>query len=359
MIQKAFTIKIYDNDGTTFIRGLKPSEVKEIPSFTSQINGGFGQCALNLNLPFDDFGEGSEINFMNIVKIYVTDENNTLGRLVYTGFISAFMPYLEGADQGVKVTLLGLVSLLSLAYYKDGADFTVAHSGVDPAVIMKAIVDHFNSVYSGSLLGYDSGGTTVDTVGTNVAYTFVEDTWIDAMKGAFGTVGAGWWWTVDKQGQLYLKEKPATATHRFTIGKDIESIEVNKSSEKVINQVRVKYGVNTVDVSDAGSITTFGVRERIVTDDKIQDATTATQRGDQEVDDNKVEKIKARMIINSNYDLETIKVGDTCKIQNLAVDQTTFNDNMMIVSVNYSFDKVSIELEEQTKFSIELQKFIS
>lgn len=359
LITKKFTIKIYDSDGTTFLRTLKPSEVLNNPTFTSQINGGFGQCVLDLALPFDDFGEGTTITFMNIVKIYAIDSDNTLGRLIYTGFISAYTPYLKDAEQGVKITLLGMVSLLSLAYYKDGSSFTVAHVSEDPAVIMKAIIDHFNSIYGGSLLGYDSGGTTVDTVGTNVTYTFEEDKWIDAVQNAFGTVGAGWWWHVDKQGQLYLKQKPASATHSFTIGKDIDSIEVNKSSEKVVNKVRVKYNGNTADDDDATSIAGFGTREIISSDDRIQDATTANQKAAQLIDDNKVEKIKARMVINSTYDLETIKVGDTCKIKNLAIDQATFNNNMMIVSVNYSFDHVTIELEEQTRFSLELQKFIS
>lgn len=359
MTNKKFTVKIYQNDGVTFIRSLKPSEVKGVPSFTSQINGGFGQCVLDLNLPFDDFGEGTDIDFMYIVKIYATDEDNTLGRLIYSGFISSYKPYIDGAKQGVKVTLLGLVSLLAFAYYKSGASFTVAHVGVDPSAIMKAIIDHFNTVYSGSLLGYDSGGTTVDSVGVNVTYTFSEDKWLDALQNAFGTVGAGWFWHVDKQGQLYLKQKPVTATHKFTIGKDIEIIEVDKSAEQVKNKVRVKYGASTADDDDATSIARFGTRESIVTDDRIQNGTTATQRAAQEVDDNKVEKIKAKITLNTNYDLESIKVGDTCQILNLSKDQSTFNNNMLIVSVAYNFDKVTVELEEQTKFSIELQKFIS
>lgn len=356
---KRFNIKVYDTDGVTLIQTLSPSVLKGAPTFTSQINGGLGQCQLDLNLPFDDFGEGTDIDFMYIVKIYVTDSENPLGRLVYTGFVSAYQPYLQNKIQGVKVTLLGLGSLLSFAYYKNGASFTVAHSAVDPAVIMKAIIDHFNTIYPGSLLGYNSGGTTVDTVGTNVTYTFIEKKWLDALKDAFGTVGAGWWWSVDKQGQLYLKQKPASATHRFTIGKDIDSITVDKSSESVKNQVRVKYNGNTADDSDATSISRFGTREAIVSDDQIQNAATANQRAGQEVDDNKVEKIKAKLTINMSYDLESIEVGDTCKIMNLDSAQQTFNNNMMIVSVNYSFTKVTVELEEQTKFSIELQKFIS
>ena len=359
IFNKKFTVKVYSNDGVTFIRGFKPSEVKGIPVFTSQINGGFGQCLLDLNLPFDDYGEGTEVDFMNIVRIYVTDSNNTLGRLVYTGFISNYRPYISGGQQGVRVTLLGLVSLLSFAYYKDGSSFTVAHVSEDPSDIMKAIVDHFNSIYAGSLLSYDVGSTTVDSVGVNVTYTFEEDKWFDAMQNAFGTVGAGWWWHIDKEGQLYLKEKPSSATHTFTIGRDIETIEVDKSAEKVVNKAHIKYNGNTADVDDATSITRFGTREVIISDDRIQDATTADQTGNQRVDDNKVEKIKAKITLNANYDLETIQVGDTCQILNMDKDQTTFNNNMLIVSVAYNFDKVTVELEEQNKFSIELQKFIS
>lgn len=359
MNNKKFTIKFYDNNGTTYLKTLNRSEVKGVPSFTSQINGGYGQCNLDLNLPFDDYGEGSFIDFMNVVKIYIQDESNPLGRLVYSGFISSYQPYLESSRQGVKVTLLGFVSLLSFGYYKNGSNYVVNHSSVDPAVIFKAIADHFSSVYPAGLIGYDSGGQTIFTVGTNVSYEFNEDKWLDALQNAFGTVGAGWFWHLDYRGQLILKTKPSEATHRFTIGKDIESIQSNKNAEKVINDIRVTYNANTYTQNDAVSVARFGTRTKLISDDRILNLATAQQRATQEINDNKVEKIKASVVINSNYDLESIKVGDTCKIQNMSKNQTTFNDNMLIVSVAYNFDKVTIELEEQTKFSLELKQFIS
>lgn len=179
------------------------------------------------------------------------------------------------------------------------------------------------------------------------------------MKDAFALVSPGWWWAINKAGQLYLQEKPASATHKFTIGKDVESITVDKSAEAMKNKVRVKYNGNTADDDDATSIARFGTREAIVSQDQVQNGATASQLATQEVDNNKVEKIKAKVVINLNYDLESIQVGDTCKILNLNSAQQTFNSNMLIVSVAYNFDKVTIELEEQTKFSIELQKFIS
>lgn len=350
---------MYESDGTTLIETLNPSIIKNVPSFSSEINGGFGQYILDLNLDFDEFGEGGVIDFMNIVRVYVADANNTLGRLVYTGFISAYSPYVDGAEQGVRVTVLGMVSLLSFAYYKDGASFTVAHAAEDPSDIMKAIIDHFSGVYGAGLITYDVGATTVDSVGVNVTYTFEEKKWLDALKDIFATAGAGWFWVVDKQGQLYLKEKPASATHTFTIGKDIEYLEIPKSSEKVINQVRVKYNGNTADDSDATSITNFGTREKIVSDDQIQNSATADQVAAQTVDDNKDEKIKARLVVNANYDLESIKVGDTCKIRNFLKDATVFNDNMLISGISYSLEKVTIQLEEFTQFAKEILNLTS
>lgn len=357
MINKKFSVKIYQPDGVTLIKTLKPTEIKNFPVFNSQINGGFGQCIIDLNTQFDNFG--AEISAGNIAKIYVMDANNPLGRLVYSGFISNFEPYLQAAIQGVKVNLLGLVSLLSFDYYKNGSSYTVAHANEDPAVVMKAIIDHFNTVYTGNLLGYDSGGTTIDTVGEDITYTFADDKWIEAIKSTFENVPADWWWTIDQFGQLYLKPKPLTATHVFTIGKDLESASAQRNSEKIINKVQVRYvGGGTVTVTDAPSIAAFGSRGSIINDPKIQDLATATIQGQKEVDDNKSEKIRSKITVNSNYDIESIKVGDTCKIRNIAVGQTTFGDNMQIVSVAYNFDKVTLELEQLSTFATELESLI-
>lgn len=358
VVNKKFTIKIYDPTGALLQTTLKPRLLRENPTFTSRINGGFGQCLINLNLPFDNFGEGEIIDFMNIVKVFASDSKNPLGRLIYTGFISAYKPFVRGTDQGVSLVLLGLVSLLNFAYYKNGANFTVNHTSEDPAEIMKAIINHFNTIYAGNLLGYDGSGTTVDTVGTNVDYTFIDRRWLEALQNTFQLAGGGWWWSLNSSGQLYLKQKPTSATHIFTIGKDIDSVIVDKSSEKVNNSVQVRYDASTADDSDATSQTNFGKRELIIKDNQIQNATTAAQRASQAITDKKDEKVKATLTVNAQFDIESVKVGDTCKIRNLSTDSITFTDNMQIVSIRYEWDQITIELEEiSTKFGIELAKF--
>ena len=357
---KRFTIKIYDADGVTYRTTLNPDIVKTSPVFASQINGGFGECRIDLNLPFDEYGDGTNIDYMKIIKIYQSDESNTSGRLIYQGFISQFEPYLEGMTQGVEIVALGMLSLLSFAYYKNGSNFTVQHTSDDPAVIMKAIIDHFNTIYSGNLLGYDGSGTTIDTVGTNVDYDFVNKTWLEALKEAFNMCGGGWYWKVACDGQVYLKSKPSVATHQFTIGKDLERMRVKKNGEQVVNDCTVVYDGGSVNAADASSKSTFGFREALIEDTNIKNSGSADQRAIQERDDNKSEKIQCEMIVNSRYDIESIVVGDTCKVRNLSKDESTFNENMLITAIKYQWDSVALTLDNpRSFFGSELADYIA
>jgi hypothetical protein len=358
MQQKEYTIHIFGSDGSTFVKNLPPETLKnKAPEFRSKINGGYSECVLDLNLPFDDFDEGTSIDFMNIVDIYAIDSENPRGRRIYRGFISKYEPYIE-ASEGVRVTLLGLVSLLSFSYYKNGANFEVVHAAADPEAIMRAIIDHFNTIYSGTLITYDND--TTDTVGENVSITYTDTIWSEALKKAAELADDGWWWKIDENGYLWLKAKPSTSTHTFTIGKDIDAITAPKDCEKVVNDVVVRYDGGTATDDDATSIAAFGTRSEIVSDTMLKDATAGTQRAAKEIGDNKDEKVKAVVTINNNYDLESIKAGETCRILNVRKGSAFFGDNMQIVAVQYMGDTVRIELaEEPANFASELDSFVN
>ena len=364
-LQRQWTAKVYDQDGTTFLKALstqKPLDsslphLKSSPTFRSRINGGLGECVLDVNLPFDDFDEGGLVDFMNIVDIYCIDQENPRGRRIYRGFISRYEPYSESSgNEGVRVTLLGLVSLLSTSYYKSGSSFTVEHATQDPETISRAILDHFDTEYP-DLITYSDDST--DAVGTSVSVTYVDQKWFDALAKAGSLAGTDWWWKVDEDGVFWLKAKPSTATHAFTIGKDIDSITAPKDSEGVVNDVQVRGAEGaTSDVSDAPSKASYGKRSVIINDSELGDSNARTQRGNKEVNDKKDARLKSPFVVNTKYDIESIKVGDTCRILNYDRDNSYFNNNMLIVSVAYNGDTVSIEVEDTQSFSSELRSFV-
>ncbi len=54
----------------------------------------------------DSFGEGTDIDLRNRVKIYMVDNDQPNGQLIFQGFISNYQP-IYGANERVEVTILG------------------------------------------------------------------------------------------------------------------------------------------------------------------------------------------------------------------------------------------------------------
>jgi hypothetical protein len=368
MIQKSWNIIIYGQDGTTVLATLPQSNIRGYPTFTTRINGGLGECVLDLvgsGFFFDTFDEGNAIKHMNIVDIYEIDPSHPLGRRIYRGFISRYEPYIDsGSDEGVKVTCLGLVSLLTKSYYKNGGTFTVSHSSVDPSTIAEAILTHFNTIYGGSLI---TSSSSVATVGTNVSYDFSDQKWFDALSTVGKLAGTGYWWNVDENGIYWLQPRTNTATHIFTIGKDIDSITVTKDGEKIVNDVQVRYSGGSYDASDATSQSTYGTgspatgkMSKIVSDTSMG-LDAATQAGTKEVQDQKSAYLSASVEINSNYDIESVKVGQAAVIANYSASASNlFPNPLVIVSTTYTGDALRIQFEQPTTdLGIELQSFVN
>jgi hypothetical protein len=363
---KKFAIKIY-NKSATFQKNLSEDIIESDISFTQQINGGQGELLIDLAIPFDDIP--SYIALFNFVRVYEVDTSNPTGRLIYTGWVSQVVPFSDGSRNGVRVICLGLVSLLTLSKYKDGASFDVAQSSVDPSAIIADIISTFQTAYPPSAgfewIGTDAvtgirAGSNVDAIGTNVTYTFQKLNWRDAIDIVFGLSDPGWYWFVDAGGDFFFKEKSATPDHTFVIGRNIQSIEVPKSIEEIINDVTVAYNGGTQNATDATSITAYGIRaEYIDRTADTNDATTALQIATKEVEDNKISKVEARMTINNTYDIESIRPGQTCQVLNYKKDANLFESNMLIVSTSYkNGDSVELRLESKKDIGTELGKFV-
>jgi len=193
-------------------------------------------------------------------------------------------------------------------------------------------------VQGSGLIGYDSGGTTVDTVGSNVSLTFADSKWFDALKVGAQAAGAGWYFLIDRLGQLQFHADPVTATHAFTIGKDIEAIDAPLDYELIKNAVQVRYNGGSVDVTDATSIAAYLRRGSILSDTKLQNSATATNAGQATLVSDPQKAIT--ITVNSNYDIESIVPGDTCKVRNIKADLSFLSQNMVIEEGRYAENRV-------------------
>ena len=378
-LQKSWAVKVFGQDGVTAKKTIPSANLRSNPSFPCKINGGFGECVLDLVtdlkhsplvFKFDSFGEGTIIAHSFIVDVYESDPVNApTGRRIYRGYVSKYEPYLEqGGMEGVRVTCLGLGSLPARSFYKSGAAYTVTHTGVDPQAVGEAAVDHFNTIFGGSLITY-THGTSTQTVGTNVSYTFTDQKWSSVFETVRKLAGQNWWWKIDENGLYWLQAKPSSATHKFTLGKNIKAISAPKDAEKVVNDVQVRYASSgTYDKSDATSQSTYGTGatpsgkfSEIISDATISDATTAQQRGDGEVNTKKTALNTATITIEAqDYDIESIKVGQSCKILNYDLSCTFWSNNLLIVATSYDGDTCQVQVEGVVNdFGREMQNYLN
>ena len=358
---KKFLAKVYDGAGD-YVSTIPVETLMSKIRFTSQINGGQKELNLDLNLAWDNPPTYASVE--NYVRVYAVDTDNTTGRLIYTGKITEVIPTLSGGQSKIILTCLGLGSLMKVGLYN------ASHTADDPSDIVDAIIadnqTDYPAMFGVGWIGSDAvpdvrTGGQVDTVSTTVTFAFAQITWAESMKEVIRLTAASWYWFIDGGGDFIFKEKPATATHTFTIGKDVDSIFATNSIEDIINYATVDYDGGTVTANDATSISAYGKRETYK-DSSASTSTSGTAQNiaDQLVAENKDPKKNIKITLNANYDLESIKCGETCKVQNLKKDSTVVSSNMQIVSIDYN-DGVyaTLELEQLTDFGSQLENFVA
>jgi len=339
---KSYSLKIYGFDGT-YIKTIKSDQIMSDPKFNSKTKGGQGQCLIDINLPYDDFDEGVSIKGMNVVKIYERDDVfNKQAVLIYTGFISQYTPYVKASQEGVTLTLLGLVSMLSYGYFRTGGGSDVVTvTAEDPATVMTEIIDHFNTIYPGLWITH---GSNVDLIGGTINFTYSKLKWLDSINKTFELAEGGRYYTIRENGEMYYKDFPSSPTHRFTIGKSVDSASIVKNTEKIVNRVVLQWSSGTNTYDDAPSQAAYGLKEQFIKELGVGDIGTANNYAAGVLAESKDPKIEAKLHINNLYNIESIHPGDTCSVFNTLKDSNVFDTNMYITAVTYSPDGVDLEL---------------
>ena len=341
-MNKRFTVTLYAKDGV-FLKSIKENQVRRLPDIKTNINLGAGRATIDFNVDFDSFFLELSLDFMVRVEVKEFDLNNVDGRLVFSGFVSRIKPILKKADNYVEVTCHGYGALLNRSIYRDSSGNTINYTNAEPKNILENIITDFNSKYFDSIV-WDS--SLVETVGTGITVNFEGDTWQKSIERVRELSGGGFYWYIDNERKFHFRSKPETPTHTFKLQKNIESLTNEKSAEKVINSVRVYYGDLTVFESYEDLSSGFGEVFRRISDSEIGDSVTALQRAKSEVEDKKDPKVTGVFLVNNTYDIESIRVGDTCQILGTKIGSQLFSENMQIVSITYQQTKAKITLEQ-------------
>jgi len=357
---KSVTIKVYRNNGDF----LKIWSNAKFVSFEKKINGGLGPCQIELGEEFNYDGDDLKLN--NEIQIFITDED-TVGqdveaKRIYSGYISSYIPWVDGAKEGIIVNLLGYYTKLSQDVYITGTTTTKSYTAAtDFGAMFRDFIDQYITNNSGTRLKYTANDIELTSDTGKAEFEML--TYREAINKIVSMSPSNWWWYVGALNVVEFHSKPSTVTHNFIMGKHFKSIRVERSMERMKNSMLIweaRNGGNMNLREDTLSVATYGRRtsKRVV--QAVGDESTQNKIADGYYAENKDPSLRVIIDIFDNnestdfgYDIESIEPGHTCSLKGFD-DRFSdiFEENMLITEVLYSLNKVTIVIEPFIKTGV-------
>lgn len=345
-------VKIYDIDGNYL--GMFTDFV--FTSFVSSINGGLGDLKVVIPRKFDEYDQ-AQIELGNELRIYIADTDAPSGTLVYSGEIDSIDASVSD-NEDVSINCSGYVYQLALDIHEDSQTVYFKYTNEELADIVKDVIDKYNITNPQARISY-TADSVVDTTKTKTLEVFL-DTPLEVLFSVIRLSDSDWYFHIDATNTLYFQEIPTTPTHYFTFGKDIVSLNYNRNTRDTKTGILFSNGLTTLDedvvfklYKDDTAVTNYGRRfERIRDERYVEDGADELGARLLSLYSEPVNTVTLRVVDNNldnGYDIESIKVGDTCKILNTS-EIPALTDNMLITTIQYSFDYVDITVIDRNKY---------
>ena len=377
--QKNYQLKIFAHD--TYGNSAVPESAiadARIFSYSQKLNAGMGVLQFQLERTIQDWNTAGDIEKNKVVELWVNDIDTSDYVRVYVGYVSDIQ-FLESRDKRtMDVTCLGFVSRLSRDILKNGTQTTLygdtttglstgsPSTSADPSLIFKAIVDRLRNSADGNIdfLNYGSApNETVEDTDLAIETTFKQNTYLEALEECRKLAPANWFWNLDENNNFHFKRKPSKATHNFSFG-NISILRVNDTMRDVINGVLLFDNDATYRyLEDSNSVANYGrrIERRIVPNaddteamDKVANSILGEFSQPRAIiqitvsDNNEGEATGGG--VTAGYDIESIKVGETCRISGInEVAGVLLSDNMTILNVETQPTKAILDVEVRHK----------
>jgi len=338
-----YQVKVYDRLNTTLKKTISPKDILSDISFSLNTNGWLWEQTIELAYSITD----TTFFYWDIVKITMFNDNNKNWVQIYMWYVTKIGRHQTTTRQTITLTCLWVASLLTEQRWS----FSLHDTTSD---MVKEIIDDYNTNYA-NVFTYNAG--SIDTWGS-VWWWHISGTYLEMLQ---SLASRDWKYLfIDWEWVVWFKDDPTTPTHYFTNRKDVEKIDIEEDLEWVINSISVTWEYTVCSWSpsicnkqyvwwsydDTVSISLYGKRvwktQKIYTnssqycDDYAENY--VNKRGDP--------KKEAQIVINRQYNLESLKPWDTIKVRNFEYD---FN-NVRIEKINYTPDRATLYLDEYVSF---------
>lgn len=334
-------VKLYDKT-ETFKETLSGKYLSTLPEFTSAIDMWQQQLSFNYNISYDD----TSISHYDIVKVI----SKTDWTCLYRGVVVGLARVVSSSNEYIRVTAYGMQTLLKKVLYESSSSYEFTKN-TDPKSIIEEILGVVNTQLWFSAFSWTA--STITTYWTNVNLDFdYTDCWTAVRRVVQNT---DFYFFIDWEGVAHFKAKNTWDTHNLTLKKHISSLEIWEDSKELHNDYYVEYTWWSVQTwNDATSQSSYWVLSKYISDGSIQDWTTATERINSELDQYKDPVIKTKVLVNKNYDFESIKIGDLVSI--LGIDYTI--SDKLVTKIDFRTDDAIIYLEWYDSIENSLQKVL-
>lgn len=382
IIEKRYIYKVYkrQDDGTltTAPVAIWAKEVITEPAFKTVINGGDGQLAITLARQADNFSEDEEVRLGNEVQLWCYDREAIDGTMLFRGFISSYKTSLAFGQEQVDIVVLGYASLFSKVILEDSSGNTgIDYLSYDPTEIVASVIDLFRADVD-RIYWTDN---TMQLTGSEISLSFNANTVREAIDSILKGTPEGWWWRVDPDGGFYWKPMSVVADHTFIWGKHIESMNMEKTIEDLVNRIYfvggTPFGAEQIFIKEerSDSIARFLPSAQKMIDQRVTISGTATTKTARVFNAFSGPAVRATLTILDNnggnpdrgYDIESIKPGQMMQIRNLDNTGTETRwdvgqwdtdywdgdiknltqEAMQIMSVDYKPDMVTVEVSSR------------
>jgi hypothetical protein len=231
------------------------------------------------------------------------------------------------ANNGANLFVIGKLRLFEgVAFSRIGAT-NLKYLSQDPSNILKDILDKF--VAQGGVATYGAG--TVDLTGTVVSYDYNTATVQEAVKKIIELCPMDWYFYLGADSKIYLKPKSGAVAHKFHIGRNVSYYRQEKRLENIVNYIYFKGKNFYKKYNNSGSVSAYKRYTQKIVDERVTNVATADIMANTILNKMASPEIRITIRVTDNagndgtgYDIESIKVGDTCKIFNA----TSKSDNL-------------------------------